>query len=160
MSQPHTCRDVGVRTGWLLAAALLLSACNPLHDFGGLEEQVQAYYRAEQSGDWGQVYDLRVRDFRWSVSRDYFVNAMEEDARGWQLLDYSIEAAKAQGDRVRVTLHFRYRITGDKPAWQKFADSEGILELDDTSVWLYEDGHWLCKDAGVRHHLPMNDSLD
>ncbi|MBU1192145.1 MAG: nuclear transport factor 2 family protein [Gammaproteobacteria bacterium] len=158
--RPLTYTDVGIRTGWLLTITLLLSACNPLQEFGGLEEQVQAYYRAEQSGDWAQVYELRVRDFRWSVSRDYFVKAMTEDARGWELLDYSIESAEAQGDQVQVTLDFRYRITGEKPAWQQLANTEGILEVSDTSVWLYEDGRWLCKDAGVRHHLPMNDPLD
>jgi hypothetical protein len=158
--RPLTNTDVGIRTGWLLAILLLLSACNPLREFGDLEEQVHTYYRAEQTGDWAQVYALRVRDFRWSVSRDYFVKAMTEDARGWELLDYTIESAEALDDKVQVTLNFRYRITGDKPAWQQLANDEGILEVSDTSVWLYEDDRWLCKDAGVRNHLPMNDPLD
>lgn len=149
--QPLTYTDLGTRTGWLLAIILLLSACNPLQEFGGLEEQVQAYYRAEQAGDWGQVYELRVRDFRWSVSRDYFVKAMTEDARGWELLDYVVESAEGQGDRVQISMHLRYRSTGDHGV---------IKEIDDTIVWLYEDGHWLCKDAGAHQHLPMNDPLD
>ncbi len=160
MATPLTCTDVGVRTGWLLAAVLFLSACNPLNDFGGLEEQLQTYYRAEQAGHWDQVYELRVNDFRWGASRDYFIQAMQEDARGWELLDYSITAVEAQYDKVHITLHFRYRITDAKPAWQKLAGPDGMLELDDTSIWLYEDGHWRCKDAGVRRHLPMNEPLD
>lgn len=145
---------------WLWLIVPWLTACDgPLSNYGQLEARLQRYYQAEQAGDWAQVYALRVRDFRWTVSEAYFVNAMRKDAAGWALLDYRVLAAQENGATVRVSLRFRYRVPAQDTAWARRADAQGIVAFEDDAHWVFEDDAWYCQNAGVRRHLPMSETL-
>ncbi len=158
----HQRRSKFARMCGVVAGAWMLAACSdPLDDFGALNDRIRAYYDAEAAGDWETVYGMRVKDFRWSVARDYFITAMREDAEGWELLDYKVLEAEETLNNVRVRLKFRYRVTAQDHAWARLvADRDGIVELEDVASWVFEDDEWLCEHAGVRAHLPMSDSLN
>ncbi|MBI5040397.1 MAG: hypothetical protein HZB57_04135 [Gammaproteobacteria bacterium] len=156
----RTYREAGTRRYKWLAIVLLLTACDPLSDYGDLSARVQAFYRAEQARDWEQVYAMRAPEFRWGVGHDYFVTAMGEDSYGWELRDFEVLDVERVAGHVRVALRFDYSVPADNPEWRSLADKHGHLEIEDVSDWVFKDGEWFCRDAGVRKHLPMSDALD
>ena len=150
---------IGLLAG-LVGLLLGLVACGgPLSDYGQLHERVQSYYQAERNGDWAQVYALRAREFRLAVSENYFVNAMRVDGAGWELLEYRVAGAREERGKVRVLLHFRYRVPAGDQAWAQRADAQGEIGFEDSALWVFEDAAWYCEDAGVRRHLPMSEML-
>lgn len=141
-------------------AALLIAACSSnvgLHSFVGLESRLTDYYALEQRGDWNTAYEYRTKAFRRSVSKKLYVAQMQKDNAGWQLLKYKIDSAAEKNGRV----HLKITFTEAPPAgFLKDRLPPGreptVMDTEDESIWVKEDGIWYAYAPGTRGRLSLN----
>ena len=153
------------RTANLLVsiAAPLTVACSSnvgLQSFEGLERRVADYYSLEQRGDWSAAYEYRTKAFRGSVSKKLYVTQMQKDNGGWRLMRYKIDSIAEHDGRVRLRMTF----TETPPAgFMKDRLPPGreptVMDTEDESVWVKQDGTWYAYAPGTRGRLSLNAAL-
>lgn len=125
---------------------------------GSVEQQlirtIERYYSLEILGQWAKTYEMRPAEFRKIMEKDYYVQQMNLNNEGWNLLKWEIENIKTTENSAVATIKFFEKV----PA--HFADEIGLnvktMRIREETVWIKEGGAWFCKDCGSRTHLPLN----
>ena len=141
-------------------ATLLMVACSSnvgLHSFEGLEPRLTDYYSLEQRGDWSTAYEYRTKAFRRSVSKKLYLAQMQKDNTGWHLVKYKIDSISERDGRVRLKITFTETppagfLEGRLPPGRE----PTVMDTEDESIWVKEDGTWYAYAAGTRGRLSLN----
>jgi hypothetical protein len=130
-------------------------------EYAGLKNSIQRYYDLEKGKKWSETYVMRTPSFRRVVGKDTYISTMEEQSKGWELLEFSILSAAKNGKKEIVV---KMKVLESFPKDSDFGRALGGRVdknyFTDHSVWKEIDGQWYCKAAGARAHLSLNHALE
>lgn len=167
--KPVSTNQVRRRARELLALLVVVTAlgCSKtsIGAYPGLEQRVFSYYRNEQAQNWEETYKFRTPAFRESVPRQNYIDTMQKDNAGWNLVSFSIISIHEKDGKVEVSMKFVERMPSSaippSVAQVRKAPIGAPMEIEelDTTVWKMIGGEWYCYDAATRGHLSMNATL-
>jgi hypothetical protein len=102
-------------------------------DARALRERAEEYWKANEKKEWPRAYQYYDPNYRAAVDETRFV---DEVASLFEYPSYKIEWVEADGDKGRVKVHYRARITD--PSLSRL----GVQEHDVVEDWVRMDGTW------------------
>lgn len=120
-----------------------------------LQNRVHEYYNLEKKGHWEKTYFYRTPLYRRSIHFNLYKKKMEEDNKGWKLMEFKIVESFIKQNHAAFKIEFIEKVPeGYLPL--KLHNKTKITQL---STWERIDGTWYCRDACSRTHLTMNGDL-
>lgn len=123
----------------------------------GLLRAINNYYRAERAHLWADSYAYRPREFRETVSSDFYSAQMEKHTRGWQLKKATIDklSISSEGD-VSLSMTF-LEAFDERVASERFdgKTASGVQTTDGVARWRADGQKWICVGAATRGHIPL-----
>ena len=120
-----------------------------------LLNRIGDYYNLEKEGNWGKAYFYRTPLYRKSINFDLYKKKMEEDNKGWKLMEFKIVESFIKQNYATFKIEFIERVPEGYFPFNLYHKSK-ITQL---STWEKIDGTWYCRDACSRTHLTMNGDL-
>jgi hypothetical protein len=100
---------------------------------------VEIFYQAIEKQDWPITYDMRVPEFKQTMTRDNYLNLMAEEGKSWRLSSYKVLNVRLFGGPTGV-----------------YQAAEIIIEFNEGGTvsyscarWKYRFGKWLCDEPGL-----------
>lgn len=145
-----------------MVLSIFLSGCNNSSgkiNHIELSSSINKYYALEQQKDWEAVFDHRASEFIKLHEKSYFVSQMEADNKDWTLLKWEINSIKEiSEERAVVSIDFLENVS--EHIAEEFGVSGGnAISVTEDTVWLKENGRWLCRICGKRLHLTLNGDM-
>jgi hypothetical protein len=120
-----------------------------------LQNRLGDYYDLEKEGNWEKTYFYRTPLYRKSINFELYKRKMEEDNKGWKLLEFKIVQSFMKQNHATFRIEFIERV----PKGYFPLNLHHKTKITQVSTWEKINDTWYCRDACSRTHLTMNGDL-